>query len=119
MSSFRKDVEVKSLSSGFYVYLHRKLTDGSVFYVGKGYLSRAWRDGPGSGRSVRWNRTVSKHGYSVDIYISGVQEWYAFEVEKELIAYYGRDRLCNLTDGGEGGSGIVITDAQKELYRKL
>ena len=88
----------------YLVYLHRRATDGKVFYVGKGDIKRANRT---TTRSDYWNRIVAKHGFFVEIYLDGIQEWYAFELEKELIAYYGRENLCNLTDGGEGTSGRV------------
>lgn len=90
-------------TSSFYVYLHRRATDGRVFYVGKGNSNRA--DSLKS-RSQYWKNIVSKHGYTVEFVQRDIQEWYAFELEKELIAYYGRENLCNLTDGGEGSSGF-------------
>lgn len=93
----------------YYVYLHRKATTGEVFYVGKGKTRRAYDR---FGRSNWWQRTVAKHGLIVEIKESGLQEWYAFEREAELIAYYGRadlknGSLVNTTDGGEGSSGNV------------
>jgi len=93
--------------SDFYVYVHRKATTGEVFYVGKGKGRRAYIT---SARSDWWHRTVKKHGHVVEIVAYGLQEWYAFELEVELIALYGRrDRgdgvLLNVTDGGEGASG--------------
>lgn len=91
-------------SKDFYVYLHRRKTDGKVFYVGKGTRYRAYSD---LRRSDYWKRIVAKYGYTVEFYATGLQEWYAFELEKELIAYYGRENLCNLTDGGEGSSGWI------------
>ena len=89
----------------YLVYLHRRATDGKVFYVGKG--SSAKRAKSKSNRGNYWKRIVAKHGYTIEFYATGLQEWYAFELEKELIAYYGRENLCNLTDGGEGTSGRV------------
>ena len=93
--------------SDYYVYLHRKATTGEVFYVGKGKTRRAYDR---FGRSSWWQRTVAKHGLIIEIKESGLQEWYAFEREAELIAYYGRSDLkhgllVNTTDGGEGSSG--------------
>lgn len=86
----------------FYVYVHRRATDGRVFYVGKGNGRRAWAT---QGRSNYWRHIVAKHGYTVDIVQNGMQEWWAFELEIELIAFYKRESLCNLTDGGDGCSG--------------
>lgn len=89
----------------FYVYLHRIAPHGRVFYVGKGKGQRAWSE---AGRNAYWRRIVRKHGgFHVEIVESGLQEWFAFEREIQLIELYGRDTLCNLTDGGDGTSGWV------------
>lgn len=86
----------------YYVYLHRRVPDGRVFYVGKGCNKRAWSK---TGRSEFWKRVVSKYGYTVEIVQSDMQQWWAYELERELVAYYGRELLCNLTDGGDGPLG--------------
>ena len=95
--------------SSFYVYLHKRATDGSVFYVGKGSGRRAWSNK----RSEHWRRIVNKSGLVVEIVQFGMREWWAFEFERDLIFYYGRDTLCNATDGGEGLSGYKFTDDHK------
>jgi len=87
----------------FYVYVHRRATDGQVFYVGKGRGQRAWSNA----RNEYWHRIVKKHGLLVEIIVSGLQEWYAFELELELITKHGRETLCNLTNGGDGASGCI------------
>lgn len=89
----------------FYVYVHRKATTGEIFYVGKGTGYRAYE----FGRNRHWNNTAKKHGYTVETIEIGLQEWYAFELEMNLISYHGRcdlglGVLVNLTDGGEGSS---------------
>lgn len=99
----------------FYVYLHRKKTTGEVFYVGKGSGRRAYDR---RGRSRWWKSTVEKHGYIVEIYMDCLQEWYAFELEKDLISLYGRrdkgeGSLVNACDGGEGNSGAIHTPERK------
>lgn len=33
----------KKLPIGRYIYLHKRVTDGRIFYVGKGQGDRAWR----------------------------------------------------------------------------
>lgn len=93
----------------FYVYVHKRASDGRVFYVGKGSGPRAWS----KTRSKYWHRIVAKHGYTVEIVQSGMEEWWAFELERELIALYGRENLCNLTDGGDGASGAIRTQETK------
>lgn len=89
-------------SSGFYVYVHRRATDGRVFYVGKGKGKRAYEI---RNRSIYWNRIVARHGYTIEIVQDNMQEWWSFELERDLIAFYGRENLANFTDGGEGATG--------------
>ena len=102
----------------FYVYVHRKKTTGEVFYVGKGKGNRAWSK---KGRNDHWNRVAKKYGFTVEIHTNDIQEWYAFELERELIAYYGRVQdgtgtLVNYTDGGEGPSGLDCAKTDKNIY---
>lgn len=94
---------------GFYIYVHRHATDGAIFYVGKGKGSRAWAT---AGRTEYWNRIARKHGRTVEIVQSGMREWWALELERDLIALHG-DALCNLTDGGETSVGYKFTDEAK------
>ena len=101
----------------FYVYIHRKKTDNSVFYVGKGSGKRAYHK---SGRNSRWNNIVNKHGYSVEILFDELDEETAFQVEKDTILefdYFGYD-LSNMTTGGEGASGFKWTDEMKAKVSK-
>ena len=91
-----------STPSDFYVYLHRRATDGSVFYVGKGCKQRAWWE---FGRSEYWNRIKNKHGFVVEILKDEMSENDAHMLEIETIKTIGRENLCNHTDGGEGMYG--------------
>lgn len=98
------------------MYLHRNKTTGKVFYVGKGKCRRAWEC---ANRSAFWSKTVRKYGHTIEIVLDNLQEWYAFELEAELILKYGRRNnntgcLVNLTNGGEGESGKVYTEEQRK-----
>ena len=86
----------------FYVYVHRRATDGRVFYVGKG---KGKRSEDISNRNLYWHNIVNKHGFTAHIIIRFKQEECAFSFERALIKHYGRDNLCNLTDGGDGACG--------------
>lgn len=97
-------------STKFYVYVHRRATDKRVFYVGKGYAKRAWSK---TGRNKYWNNVANKHGYIIEIVFSNLTELQAFDMEREFISHYGRENLCNLTDGGEGSSGWIPSDEFK------
>lgn len=97
----------------YYVYLHKK-PNGEVFYVGKGKGSRAHSP---HGRNPYWKAVVNKYGYFVEIVQSGLQEWYAYELEEQLTYYYGLKQdggtLTNLCYGGGGNNGYVFTEAAK------
>jgi hypothetical protein len=95
----------------FYVYEHRKATTGEVFYVGTGKGCRAWFT---ANRKRHWVNIARKHGVVVRIVQDGLQEWFAHELERDLIALHGRfdagkGSLVNVTDGGEGTSGRVLS----------
>lgn len=101
------------LTKNFYVYIHRRGTDGKVFYVGKGHGNRVTDK---SGRNNHWHNVTAKHGMSVEIVESGLQEWYALEREIELIAMFKEsgEPLVNQTSGGEGFSGGEFTALHRE-----
>lgn len=89
----------------YYIYLHRRLSDNKVFYVGKGKLRRHLSR---CGRNVKWNNIVNKHGFKSEIVYENLNEIEAFELEKDTIIemrYHFQDYMSNMTDGGEGTSG--------------
>lgn len=104
----------------FYVYLHRKATNGEVFYVGKGTDFRA---GNMASRSDYHKRVVKKYGVIVELYMTSLQEWYAYELERDLIDYYGRKdigygTLVNLKDGGDVDSQSIISQETRDKMSK-
>ena len=87
------------------VYIHRKNTDDTIFYVGIGNKSRAFANSKTS-RSSHWHNVVDKHGYYVQILHDGLSMEQATNVEKDLIHLIGREdkglgTLVNLSNGGE------------------
>lgn len=94
----------------YYVYLHRDGT-GRIFYVGKGKGNRA---NAKARRSKRWQRHAAKYGLSIEFVCQNMSEVCAHTFEKIIIACIGRKNLCNLTDGGEGASGRVVSKQQRE-----
>ena len=89
----------------FYTYAHARKTDGRIFYIGKGQDDRAYSE---KNRNRYWHNVVNKHGYDVQILCDWPTEEEAFDHEKMLISCF-RDmgyELVNLTDGGEGPSGV-------------
>ena len=97
----------------YYVYFHRRQTDGTIFYVGKGSKKRAYEI---KKRSDHWKNVVKKNGLLVEIYQENLSEEDAFILEKKMIKQIGFDFLVNLTFGGEGSAGRIITD---ELLLKI
>lgn len=93
----------------FYVYLHRRASDLTPMYVGKGVGNRAWCK---AGRSLHWKRSVEAYGIDVAIVCTGLTHEQANAKEVELIAHFGRrdqkrGPLVNLTAGGDGGAGHI------------
>jgi len=99
----------------FFVYVHKRATDGKIFYVGKGCRYRhksTW------GRSNYWWNTVRCYGYTIEIIKKALSEDEAFALEKKLIKRYAKHGLCNLTTGGEGAAGVNISDATRRKLKQ-
>ena len=96
----------------FYVYLHTRNDTGEIFYVGKGQGRRAYSI---RNRNTHWKGIVNLHGRTVRIHSEHLNELSAFECEVNLIQELKSSGCClvNLTDGGEGVSGRVLTDHEK------
>ena len=91
----------------FYVYVMFK-PNGSPCYVGKGSGGRwAIKD---RSYNTHLMRIIKKYGELATVKVrSGLTEEEAFQVEIALISAIGRSPygpLANLTDGGEGTSGV-------------
>ncbi|NBW12734.1 MAG: hypothetical protein EBR82_32385 [Caulobacteraceae bacterium] len=93
------------------VYLHITKDNGIPFNVGKG--SKKWkRHNSKKNRNDWWYNIVNKHGYDVIILEDDLTEKQAFELETYWIKRIGRKNLglgplVNLSDGGEGPSGMI------------
>lgn len=99
------------MKNDFYVYIHKRQSDGIVFYVGKGRGKRAYYFHE---RNDHWKKTLKKHGCNVEIVERRLSECEAFKLEKILIAKFQSEKLCNKTNGGEGTSGYKFTEDQKK-----
>ena len=96
----------------FYVYEHRTLDTGRIFYIGKGHGYRATAK---ANRNTHWKRIVAKHGYSVRFIEKEMSESDAFNLEVAAIDFckWAGVSLANVTDGGEGTSGLSWTDERR------
>lgn len=83
-----------------YVYVHRKASNGDIFYIGKGQKSRSRAK---CSRSRRWQQTVAKHGLIIEEILGPTHEQCAFSFERVLIHSIGLKSLCNISTGGDGG----------------
>jgi hypothetical protein len=93
----------------YYVYLHYRLDTGECFYIGKGTQPRRAR--VKDGRNNLWQKVYNKAGRKVIIaeYFQTEQE--ALDFEKDMIKRY--NPLANITEGGEGVSGLKHTEDTK------
>jgi hypothetical protein len=105
-----------------FVYRHIRLDTNQPFYIGIGkderYYFRATKK---SQRNIHWKRIVDKTDYRVEILMDDITYDEAKEKEIEFIKLYGRINLsngplCNMTDGGEGNLGYIVTE---ETRKKL
>lgn len=105
------------MKQDFYVYEHLKKTNGSVFYVGKGFGSRATRK---TNRNKYWHNIVNKHGFDVRFVAKNLTEELSLLVEVERIDQLKKlnIKLCNLTNGGEGLAGYVATTETRKKLSK-
>lgn len=99
----------------FYVYAHFIPNSDTPFYVGKGTGRRYKKT---DNRNKWWRYIVAKYGYESRILSESLSENEACELEKKLIAQYGRRDLgtgvlVNMTDGGESSKGSVLTEEQR------
>jgi len=93
------------------VYAHYK-PDNTIFYIGKGTERRVHSK---SSRTQYWRNVVAKHGYTAKVLAYWDTETEAFEHEKFLISCFRElgHPLVNLTDGGEGTSGLKWKEESK------
>lgn len=103
-----------------YVYRHIRLDTNTPFYIGIGKDDKGWywRARNKSNRSDEWKYIFNTCGeYRVDILFDEIEYDEAIEKEKEFIAFYGRDILCNKTNGGEGSWGYIRSAETRQKLR--
>ena len=91
----------------YYVYAYLRASDNSPYYIGKGKGKRAYHKSH--------NVSVLKDKSKIVFLEQNLSEEEAIQLEIKYISQYGRKDnhtgiLRNLTDGGEGASGLVVTD---------
>lgn len=96
------------MENNYVVYIHRKLSDGSPFYVGAGSNKRPFII---TQRPKDWVNIVESVGYTIDIHKDGLSREECFKLEVELILMFGRidigtGCLINKTSGGRRVVGL-------------
>lgn len=103
----------------FYTYLHCK-PDGTPFYVGKGMGRRGYSLVP---RNSYHGNIIAKYGKdNIDILVFPQEsEDAAFKTEKLWIDRLRAEGyvLTNMTDGGEGQCGVVLSDDEKKKISEI
>lgn len=107
-------MQMASPKSIFYTYKY-VWEDGTPYYVGKGKEDRAFVD--------HGEVPVPEDRNRIIFLIENVTEEEAFQHENEMINFYGRKDLgtgplLNRTSGGQGVSGRLLTEEQKEKCRE-
>lgn len=112
-------------SHRFYVYILAR-PNGMPFYIGKGQGKRIYghEDEARKGHNCyKCNviRKIWRNGGGVQRYIvfTTDDEQEALQQEKDLIALHGRENLCNLTDGGDGVSGLPLELHPSHKYPEI
>lgn len=104
----------------YYTYVHRRATDGSVFYVGMGSGRRAYHKHAGA-RTARWLAAVAEHGRVVQIVDRFATTDEARDAEVETITHmkaFGQ-KLLNNVAGGNGGRGVSRPPVAEALDNAL
>jgi len=108
-----------------YLYRHLRKDTMQPFYIGIGSGKNYSRAKEKRYRNNLWHKIVNKAGYQVQILLDDLSWEEAIEKEKEFIALYGRINtrdgiLCNMTDGGEGMLGNLVSDeTRKKLSNRV
>lgn len=72
----------------YYVYLHKRRSNGEIFYIGKGKGNRCFIK---NGRNLHWKNIVNSEGYIIEIYKSNLSEQESLDIEVNLISIYNQD----------------------------
>lgn len=104
----------------YYIYFHINDAKNEIFYVGKGFGRRAFRK---NDRNKFWKNVTSKYSYTIVFPHKDITEEEAIKLEIYYISKIGRrdlgnGPLVNLTDGGDGSSGYIMTSEHKNKIRE-
>lgn len=101
-------------------YYHKRLDTNEIFYVGIGEPNRPYVN---ESRNPHWHHIVDKVGYEViivkdDFTWEDACEWEISEIKRIGRRNLGLGPLVNMTNGGEGTQGVIITEERKTNISK-
>lgn len=104
-----------------YVYGHLRTDKDEIFYIGVGSSKNYGRAFLKKGRNKFWQNVVKKTTYKVIILKDNLTWEEACKEEVRQIKIYGRRNiktgcLVNLTDGGEGTVGKIMSNKEKAFH---
>lgn len=111
----------------FYVYIYRDPSNNDMpIYVGKGNGRRAYAHLNRTDNGPLPNKLNKMKQLGIEPIIEiipALAEWHAFFMEECLVSMFGRKNngtgiLLNLTDGGEGVSGRVVSPEARIAHSK-
>ena len=107
-----------------YLYRHIRLDENVPFYIGIGTDASFSRSRERCRRSELWNKIAAKTEHRVQILFDNLTWEEAKQKEIEFIALYGRidkrlGTLANLTDGGDGTLGAIVSKEKRELFSRV
>jgi hypothetical protein len=99
------------------VYQHIRKDTNQIFYIGIGKTIA--RSNSKKNRNKYWNHIVDKVGYIIEILHNNITWDEACNYEKQYILKYGRKdlntgSLVNLTNGGDGVFGLIMSEERKK-----
>jgi hypothetical protein len=110
-----------------YLYRHIRLDINKPFYIGIGTKPRSfiyhsteyYRAYNKSSRGNIWKNITNKTNYEVEILLESDDYEFIKQKEIEFVKLYGRintntGTLSNLTDGGEGNTGYILSEETKK-----
>jgi len=110
----------------YYLYRHIRLDKNEVFYIGIGTKKKYGRHEhlhrrayATDSRNKYWTNVINKTEYRVEILLESDDLDFIKQKEVEFISLYGRKNLgkgtlVNLTDGGEGNHGLVVSEETRK-----